>query len=141
MRDLCYSSAYWLQYWDAGGQAASQARSQPHAPYDQQPEDILSPQLPWGPWGPTASCWDPTPITSGAISALGYPRPLGASLVAQTVRNSPAMWETWILSSLLGKYPGEGNGNPFQCFCLENSRDRGAWWATVHGVTKLDTTS
>ena len=32
--------------------------------------------------------------------------------------------------------PGEGNGNPFQYSCLENSMDRGAWWATVHGVGK-----
>ena len=32
--------------------------------------------------------------------------------------------------------PGEGNGNPLQYPCLENLRDRGAWWATVHGVTK-----
>ena len=32
--------------------------------------------------------------------------------------------------------PGGGNGNPLQCFCLENSMDRGAWWATVHGVAK-----
>ena len=31
---------------------------------------------------------------------------------------------------------GEGNGNPLQYSCLENPRDRGAWWATVHGVTK-----
>ena len=30
--------------------------------------------------------------------------------------------------------PGEGNGNPLQCSCLENPMDRGAWWATVHGV-------
>ena len=35
-----------------------------------------------------------------------------------------------------GRYPGEGNGNPSQNFCLENSMDRGAWWATVHGVTE-----
>ena len=32
--------------------------------------------------------------------------------------------------------PGEGNGNPFQYSCLENSMDRGAWQATVRGVTK-----
>ena len=38
-----------------------------------------------------------------------------------------------------GRSPGEGNGNPFQYFCLENPRDRGAWWATVHGVTKNPT--
>ena len=31
---------------------------------------------------------------------------------------------------------GEGHGNPLQCSCLENPRDRGAWWAAVHGVTK-----
>jgi len=34
---------------------------------------------------------------------------------------------------------GEGNGNPLQYSCLENSVDRGAWWATVHGVTKSRT--
>ena len=36
----------------------------------------------------------------------------------------------------LGRSPGEGNGNPLQYSCLENSIDRGAWWATVHGVTE-----
>ena len=35
---------------------------------------------------------------------------------------------------------GEGNGNPLHCSCLENPRDRGAWWAAVYGVTELDTT-
>ena len=32
---------------------------------------------------------------------------------------------------------GEGNGSPLQCSCLENPRDRGAWWAAVHGVTRI----
>ena len=36
----------------------------------------------------------------------------------------------------LGRSPGEGNGNPLRYSCLENPTDRGAWWATVHGVTK-----
>ena len=36
----------------------------------------------------------------------------------------------------LGRSPGEGNGNPLQYSCLENSMDRGVWWAAVHGVTK-----
>ena len=36
----------------------------------------------------------------------------------------------------LGRYPGEGNGNPLQYPCLENLRDRGAWWAAVPGVAK-----
>ena len=35
--------------------------------------------------------------------------------------------------------PGEGNGNPLQYSCLENSTERGAWWATVYGVTKSQT--
>ena len=36
----------------------------------------------------------------------------------------------------LGGSPGEGNGNPLQYSCLENSMDGGAWWATVHGIAK-----
>ena len=39
----------------------------------------------------------------------------------------------------LGRSPGEGNGNPLQYSCLENPMDGGAWWATVHGVTKSQT--
>ena len=35
-----------------------------------------------------------------------------------------------------GKSPGEGNGKLLQYSCLENSMDRGVWWATVHGITK-----
>ena len=34
---------------------------------------------------------------------------------------------------------GEGNGNPLQCSCLENPRDRGAWWAAVYGVAQSRT--
>ena len=36
----------------------------------------------------------------------------------------------------LGRSPGEGNGNPRQCSCLENPVDRATWQATVHGVAK-----
>ena len=36
----------------------------------------------------------------------------------------------------LGRYPARGHGNPLQYFCLGNPMDRGAWWATVHGVAK-----
>ena len=39
----------------------------------------------------------------------------------------------------LGRSPGEGNGNQLQFSCLKNSMDRGAWQATVHGVTKSPT--
>ena len=64
-----------------------------------------------------------------------------ASLVAQTTKNLPAMQETQVQS--LGWFnpfsPGEGNGNPLQYSCLENSMDRGAWQATIHGVVKSRT--
>ena len=36
----------------------------------------------------------------------------------------------------LARSPGEGNGNPLQYSCLDNPIDRGAWWATIHGVTR-----
>ena len=39
----------------------------------------------------------------------------------------------------MGRSPGEGNSNPLQDSCLENSMDGGAWWAIVHGVTKSQT--
>ena len=40
----------------------------------------------------------------------------------------------------LGRSPEEGNSNPLQYSCLENSTDGGPWWATVHGVAESDTT-
>ena len=39
----------------------------------------------------------------------------------------------------LGGSPVEGNGNPLQYSCLENSMDRGDWWAMVHGIAKSQT--
>ena len=67
-----------------------------------------------------------------------------ASQVALVVKNSPTNagnkrsgFDPWIG---LGRSPEEGNGNPVQYSCLENSMDRGAWRATVHGVAKLDMT-
>ena len=38
-----------------------------------------------------------------------------------------------------GRSPGIGHGNPFQCSCLENSLDRGAWWTTINRVAKSRT--
>ena len=46
------------------------------------------------------------------------------------------MQETWVPSLCQERSPGEANGNPLQYSCLENSMDRGAWWATVHGGSK-----
>ena len=52
------------------------------------------------------------------------------------VRNPPDNAGDASLIPGLGRSPGEGNVTQFQYSCLENSMDRGAWWATVHGVAK-----
>ena len=53
------------------------------------------------------------------------------------VKNPPANAGDADLIPELGRFPGGGNGNPFQYFCLGNPTDRGAWQAMVHGVTGL----
>ena len=60
---------------------------------------------------------------------MGFP---GGSVI----KNPPANARD--SGSILGSgiSPGEGNGNPLQCSCLENPLDRGTWWATVHGLAK-----
>ena len=59
-----------------------------------------------------------------------------ASLVAQKVKNPPAMQETRVWSLGWEDSPGERNSNPFRYSCLENPMDRGTWQAKVHGVAK-----
>ena len=54
-------------------------------------------------------------------------------------KNSPANTGDAGLIPGLERSPGEGNGSPLQYSCLENPMDRGAWWATVHGVAKRQT--
>ena len=63
----------------------------------------------------------------------------GASQVALVVKNLPAnAGEVRVVSSIpgSGRSPGGGYGNPLRYSCLENSMDRGAWWATIHRVSK-----
>ena len=55
------------------------------------------------------------------------------------VKNPPADAGDTDLIRVLGRSPGEGNGNPIQYSCLENSMDSGAWQATAHGVAESDT--
>ena len=61
--------------------------------------------------------------------------------MAQMVKNPPA--NAGDPGSIPGseRSPGGRNGNPLQYSCLENSMDRGAWWATVHGVAKESDTT
>ena len=55
------------------------------------------------------------------------------------VKNPPANAGDTCSIPGLGRSPEEGNGNPLQDSVLEDPMDRGAWWATVHSVTKTQT--
>ena len=60
-------------------------------------------------------------------------------MVAQVVKNLPAVLETWVQSLGQEDSPGEGNDNPLQYSCLENPMARGSWQAEVHGLAKSQT--
>ena len=62
----------------------------------------------------------------------GFP---GGTVVKNPLANGGDARDAGSISGL-GRCPGEGNGNSLQYSCLENSMDGGAWWGTVHGVTK-----
>ena len=66
------------------------------------------------------------------ISQLGFP---GGSAVNKLSVNAGAMGS----NPGSGRSPGEGNGNSLQYSYLENFMDRGAWWATDHGLQKSQT--
>ena len=67
----------------------------------------------------------------------GYPFQYSwASLVAQMVKNLPAMWETWVRSLGWEDPLEKGTATQFSILAWKILMDRGAWWATVHGVAK-----
>ena len=59
----------------------------------------------------------------------------GGSVVKNPPANAGGAGDTGSIIEL-GRSPGGGNGSPLQYSCLGNPMDRGAWWATVQGVTK-----
>ena len=76
------------------------------------------------------------------FTSLQFSLLLGAAHAALVVKNQPAnAEESGDAGSIpgLGRSPREGNGNSLQYSCLRNSMDRGAWPATVHGVTNSRT--
>ena len=63
----------------------------------------------------------------------GFP---GGSVVKNGPANAVDAGDMALIPGL-GRSPGEANGNPLQYSCLGNPMDRGAWWATVHGVARV----
>ena len=74
----------------------------------------------------------PTPVLLPGKSH-GWRSLLGCNLLGHQESDATE----WLQFSLLCVW--EGNGNPLKCSCLENPRDRGAWWAAVYGVTQSRT--
>ena len=72
---------------------------------------------------------------SGSISLLSFQ---GGSVVKSLPANAEDAGDSGSIPGS-GRSPGEGNGNPLQYSCLGNPMDSGAWWATVHGATEIQT--
>ena len=86
---------------------------------------------------PRSAWW----IPSGRVGSVPFLNHLGTgeAWLALVVKNLPAnAGDVRDVGSIAGseRPPGGGNGNPLQRSCLENPKDRGTWWATVHGVAK-----
>ena len=73
--------------------------------------------------------WHPTPVLLPGKS-LGRRNLVGCSPWSREELDRTERLHFYFSLSCIG----EGNGNPLQCSCLENPRDRGAWWAAVYGV-------
>ena len=71
----------------------------------------------------------------GHLICVSFP---GGAMIKKISLPMQETQETWV-QFLLGRSPGKRKGNPHQHSCLENSMDRGAWWAIVLGVAKTRT--
>ena len=71
-------------------------------------------------------------MLSWAQMEMGFP---GGSDGKESARN---MGDLGLIPGW-GRSPGEGNGNPLHCSCLEDPRDGGAWWAAIYGVAQSQT--
>ena len=96
---------------------------------------FLSCKIAWG-WKTLGKIPFPKSIPSKSKGSL---QPLMDFQVEQVVKNLPANTGDTGSIPRSGRFSGGGNGNLLQCSCLENPMDRGAWWATVHGITKSQT--
>ena len=78
--------------------------------------------------------WHPTPVLLPGKSR-GWRSPVGCSPWGRSESDRTELLHFHFSPSCIG----EGNGNPLQCSCLENPRDRGAWWAALYGVAQSQT--
>ena len=78
------------------------------------------------------------PMDGGAWWAAVYGVTQSRTRLKRLSSSSSSMWLLQNRHSVTGSW-GEGNGNPLQCFCLENPRDGKAWWAAVYGVAQSRT--
>ena len=83
-----------------------------------------------------SQCHTDSEVIYECVYLVTSPSRYQTSLLFQAVKNQPANAGDWGLILGSGRPPGEGNGNRLQDSCLEKSMNRGAWWATVHRVTK-----
>ena len=91
-------------------------------------------------WGRTESDTTEATQQQHKFSTSGFKSlALGTSLVAQTVKNPPAMQETWVQSLGWEDPLEEGTATNSSILAWRIPMDRGAWWATVHSITKCRT--
>ena len=74
-----------------------------------------------------------TPYSDSQQLVPGFP---GGSVVKNLPANAGDLREAGSIPGF-GRTSAEGNGSPLHCSCLRNPMEREAWWATVHGVTKM----
>ena len=75
-------------------------------------------------------------LEKGHVSWISILIIIKSTFGGSEVKNLPTNARDVGLILGLGRFPGEGNGNPLQYSCLGNPMNRGTWWATVHGLAK-----
>ena len=109
----------------------------------------------WSLWSPSSQSSSPTAIAMVSFQPTNQNLHLYVSVPNKQWHPTPVLlpWKSHGRRNLAGcrtrlsdftftfhfSCIGEGNGNPLQCSCLENPRDRGAWWAAVYGVAQSST--